>query len=67
MGFWDDHAKAEAAHAEAEAAKAPPPRLYSQNAPAECLRCGHEGADVMFGLCAPCDAFGTSLKPGETT
>jgi hypothetical protein len=51
MGFWDEHAKSEAADAEAERAKLPP---SAQDAPAMCLECGHLGTDVFFGSCGPC-------------
>jgi len=50
MSFWDEHAKAEAAHDEARRAQLPP---SSQNAPARCA-CGHVGEDVILGVCGPC-------------
>lgn len=53
MTFWDVHAKAEAAHKEAEEARRPP---SSQNAPMKCARCGVVDTDVLLGYCAPCAA-----------
>lgn len=50
MSFWDEHAKAEAAHVEAQKAKLPP---SAQNAPSRCV-CGHVGADVVIGVCDAC-------------
>jgi hypothetical protein len=57
MSFWEQHAQAEAAHAEAERAKLTP---SAQNAPAECHECGHFGPDVMFGNCLTCFEDGGS-------
>lgn len=51
MSFWEEHAKAEAAHVEAERAKAPP---SAQDAPSGCVDCGQVRADVLLGYCSPC-------------
>lgn len=51
MSFWDEYGKAQAERAEKERAEAPP---TSQNAPAVCAECGHEGTDVYFGTCLSC-------------
>lgn len=46
MGFWEEHARR-------EAAQAPPESPSAQNAPTEC-GCGHVGTDVLLGVCDAC-------------
>lgn len=51
VDFWEQHRKAEEAHAAEERAKAPPSVV---NAPQQCQQCGVVDPDVFFGLCGPC-------------
>lgn len=62
MSFWDEHGKAEAAHAERERAKLPP---TAQNAPATCAECGHVRDDVFFGSCGACFAAWDTRSQGS--